>query len=228
MVPVRLGLAMTGTSVSDFQVLEDVYINDKLYMKKYDYFKWVFQGQLLSNAIKDGVAESPRVWCYIVKPENTIAALKRSFVFMGNDGSVGRNPETGELDGQPRTVACFSRLFGHWVREEGAITFMQAMYKATLAPALWFGLDNKGRLQVGKDADITLFDPETIIDRASPIPEEHLIRPDGIPYVIVNGVLVLDEGELTGNKPGQVLRRTWTIPGDTQEVIDSGSIYYLE
>jgi N-acyl-D-aspartate/D-glutamate deacylase len=122
-------------------------------------------------------------------------------------------------------VACFSRLFGHWVRQEGTITFMQAIYKSTLAPALWLGLEKKGRLQVGCDADITLFDPDTIIDRASPIPEEHLLRPDGIPYVIVNGVLVLDEGELTHDRPGQVLRRTWEVPGDTHQVIERGNAY---
>jgi len=224
-VPVRLGLAATGLSISDFQVLEDVYINGIPYLKKYDYVKWIWQAQLLSNAIGKGLAESPSVWCYIVKPENTKAALKRPYVFMGNDGFVGRNSETGELDGQPRSVACFSRLFGHWVRQEGAITFMQAMYKSTLAPALWLGLEKKGRLQVGCDADITLFDPDTIIDRASPTPGEHLLPPDGIPYVIVNGVLVLDEGELTGNRPGHVLRRTWTVPGDTHQVIESGNVY---
>jgi N-acyl-D-amino-acid deacylase len=227
-VPVILGLAATGLSISDFQVLEDVYINGIPYMKKYDYFKWIWQAQLLSYAIGEGFAESPRVWCYIVKPENTKTALKRSYVFMGNDGSVGRNSETGELDGQPRSVACFSRLFGHWVRQEGTITFMQAMYKSTLAPALWLGLEKKGRLQVGCDADITLFDPDTIIDRASPTPGEHLLPPDGIPYVIVNGVLVVDEGDLTGNRPGQVLRRTWTVPGDTSQVIESGNVYDSE
>jgi len=222
-VPVEMGIAWTGLAISDFQVLEDVYIDGELYMNQYDYFQSIQQAQTLSDAIKEGRAESPRVWCYIVKPENTKTALKRSYVFMGNDGAVRRNSETGELDGEPRTVACFSRLFGHWVREEGAITFMQAMYKATLAPALWLGLEKKGRLQVGCDADITLFDPDTIIDRSSPIPDEHLLPPDGIPYVIVNGALVVDQGVLTGNKPGQVLRRNWTIPGDTQGVIEMGS-----
>jgi len=194
-------------------------------MKKYDRFKWIWQAQILSNAIDEGRAESPRVWCYIVKPENTMAALKRPFVFMGNDGSVGMDPETNELDGQPRTVACFSRLLGHWVRTENAITLKQALFKSTIAPALWLGLEQKGRLRVGFDADITLFDPETVIDMASPTPGNHLTPPAGIPYVIVNGVLVKDDGELTENKPGKVIRRDWTVPGDTQEVITMGSMY---
>jgi N-acyl-D-aspartate/D-glutamate deacylase len=146
-------------------------------------------------------------------------SLKRPFVFMGNDGGVSRNTSTNELIIQPRTLACFSRLFGHWSRHHGAITLEQAVFKATIAPALWLGLDKKGRLQEGCDADITVFDPDTIIDRAKPEPDMLDLPPEGIHYVIVNGQLVVEDGELTGTTPGRLIRRNWTVPGDTQAVI---------
>ena len=138
---------------------------------------------------------------------------------MGNDGGVSRNASTNELIIQPRTLACFSRLLGKWSREHGAISLEEAIFKATIAPALWLGLEQKGRLQKGCDADITIFDPDTIIDRAEPEPDKLDLPPEGIHYVIVNGQIVVEEGELTGNTPGRLIRRTWTVPGDTEEVI---------
>jgi len=126
---------------------------------------------------------------------------------------VTRNPETEELDGHPRAAGAFARFIGHWARDMGVMNLMQALYKATAAPALWFGFDNKGRLQAGSDADIVVFDPDTIIDKAQCTPGHFLDAPEGTDYVIVNGSIVVDHGELTGEKPGRVIRRTWAIPG---------------
>jgi N-acyl-D-aspartate/D-glutamate deacylase len=71
-----------------------------------------------------------------------------------------------------------------------------------------------GRIRVGADADLVLFDPATVIDRAGYGEGESMIPPDGIPHVIVNGKLVVRDGELTGDRPGRVLRRTRPIPGE--------------
>ena len=95
---------------------------------------------------------------------------------------------------------------------------MQALYKATAAPAIWFGLEDKGRLGPGYDADIVIFDPESIIDTAvcepgNTDPDTFLDPPAGIHYVIVNGKVVVENGELTGEKSGEVIRRTWDVPG---------------
>jgi len=90
---------------------------------------------------------------------------------------------------------------------------MSALKKTSTMPAQFLGLEDKGSIQVGYDADIVLFNPDTIIDTSKMKPGETLNPPIGIPYVIVNGVLVLENGNSTGAKPGKVIRRTWDIPG---------------
>jgi len=226
-IPIRLLMFFVGVEADQFFMAEDVYVDDALFMEAYEKFVTVSQVETLAQAFKEeraraGVGSdsiSVNIWCDIVKPEYTIMSLKRPFVFMGNDGGVSRNTTTDEVIIQPRTLACFSRLLGRWSRDYGAISLEEAIFKATIAPALWLGLDKKGRLQEGCDADITIFDPDTIIDRAEPEPGKLDLPPLGIHYVIVNGRVVVEEGELTGNTPGRLIRRTWTIPGDTGEVI---------
>lgn len=226
-IPVRLLMLLVGVTANQFFMAEDVYVDDQLHMEAYERFDTIDQVEALATAFEEGRARaaegsdsiSVNIWCDIVKPEYTIMSLKRPFVFMGNDGGVSRNMSTNEIIIQPRTLACFSRLLGRWSREHGAISLEEAIFKATVAPALWLGLDKKGRLQEGCDADITVFDPDTIIDRAEPEPDKLDLPPEGIRYVIVNGQIVVEEGELTGNTPGRLIRRTWTIPGNTEEVI---------
>ena len=226
-IPVRLLMFFVGVVPDQLFMAEDVYMDEELYMGAYEGFTSVGQIETLARAFEEGRARaaedsdsvSVNVWCDIVKPEYTIKALRRPFVFMGNDGGVSRNQTTNELLIQPRTLSCFSRLFGHWSRKHGAISLEEAVFKATIAPALWLGLDTKGRLQKGCDADITIFDPDTIIDRGKPEPGSLDLPPEGIHYVIVNGRVVVEKGELTGNTPGRLIRRTWTIPGDTEEVL---------
>lgn len=227
MIPVRTLFTMAGVKPEQFWLAEDVFVDDELYMAAYERFTDISQAEYLAAMFKAGRAHagpdsdssSVALWCNIVAPESTMLAIKRPFVFMGNDGSVSRNSHTGEVEVQPRVYACFSRLLGHWSRDLGAISLKQALFKATIAPALWLGLDKKGRLQEGCDADITIFNPETIIDRAK-AEEGHLdLPPLGIEYVIVNGQIVVEHGALTGNTPGKVVRRTWQIPGNTRQVI---------
>jgi hypothetical protein len=226
-IPVRLLMFFVGVTADQFFMAEDVYVDDTLFMEAYERFATVSQVETLAQAFKEERARagegsdsiSVNIWCDIVKPEYTIMSLKRPFVFMGNDGGVSRNTTTDEVIIQPRTLACFSRLLGRWSRQHGAISLEEAIFKATIAPALWLGLDKKGRLQEGCDADITIFDPDTIIDRAEPEPGKLDLPPEGFHYVIVNGQVVVEDGELTGSTPGRLVRRTWTIPGDTEEVI---------
>jgi len=217
-IPLGILLAVAGAEPADFQVTEDVYIDGELFLEAYDSPESVEQIQSLMDAILDERAESPGVLCHIVRPENTMLALSQPFVFVGNDGYVYKDPATGALDGHPRAAGSFARFIGHWARDMGGMDLMQALRKATAAPAAWFGLEQKGRLTAGFDADIVVFNPDNIIDTAvcepgNTDPATFLDPPAGIRCVIVNGRVVVENGELTGEKSGRVIRRTWTIPG---------------
>ena len=98
----------------------------------------------------------------------------------------------------PRTAGTFSRVLGKYVREDRALGLADAIEKITLLPAKRLEgiapmMCYKGRIQIGADADITIFNPNTVIDKATF--EKGLAFSEGIEYVIVNGVLVLKNGK---------------------------------
>jgi len=217
-VPVWLLLAVARAAPGDFQVTEDVHIGDQLFLEAYESPESVAQIQTLMDAILREEAESPGVLCHIIRPANTMLSLSRPFVFVGNDGYVEWDAATGDPVGHPRAAGSFARFIGHWARDMGVMDLMPALYKATAAPARWFGLASKGRLAEGYDADLVIFDPATIIDTAvcepgNTDPATFLDPPAGIHYVVVNGKVAVENGGLTGEKSGRVLRRTWTVPG---------------
>ena len=102
----------------------------------------------------------------------------------------------------PRSAGAFSRVLGKYVREEKLISLSEAIEKMTLLPARRLeGISPmmrlKGRIQVGSDADITIFDPNTIIDKATF--EKGLEFSEGVKYVMVNGTFVLKNGKTLGD-----------------------------
>jgi dihydroorotase len=110
----------------------------------------------------------------------------------------------------PRGQGTFSRVLGHYVREEKALDLMTALRKMTLMPAQRLErraptFKNKGRIRVGSDADITVFDPDRVIDKATY--EEPLQYSEGIEFVLINGVPVLKDGQFVkGAFPGRASR----------------------
>ncbi len=107
--------------------------------------------------------------------------------------------------GHPRAAGTFARVLGRYVREQHAVSLMTALNKMTAMPAARLGLKDRGRLAVGADADITVFDPAHVIDRATfDKPAQYS---EGIPYVLVNGTFVVKEGKLQSVTPGQGIRR---------------------
>jgi N-acyl-D-amino-acid deacylase len=117
----------------------------------------------------------------------------------------------GELHGShPRGAGSFPRILGRYVREQQALTLEAAIHKMTGLPARALGLRYRGRVAPGYVADLVLFDPARVIDRATV--EAPQAAPEGIPAVMVSGEWVVDDGHLTGRHPGRVLRRDMHRP----------------
>jgi N-acyl-D-aspartate/D-glutamate deacylase len=105
----------------------------------------------------------------------------------------------------PRSFGTFPRVLGVYVREKGLLRLEDAVRRMTSRNAAMLGLRDRGLLRPGNYADLTLFDPERVIDRATYA--EPFRYSEGIEFVIVNGQVVLDRGKQTGARPGRALRR---------------------
>jgi imidazolonepropionase-like amidohydrolase len=140
-----------------------------------------------------------------IPEEAARTAVANPIVMIASDGM----PITGSKV-HPRGQGTFSRVLGHYVREEKALDLMTALRKMTLMPAQRLEkrapvFRDKGRIRVGADADITVFDPERILDNATY--EEPLQYSEGIQFVLVNGITVLKDGRLVeGVFPGNAAR----------------------
>jgi N-acyl-D-amino-acid deacylase len=111
----------------------------------------------------------------------------------------------GLRGGHPRGAGSYPRLFGRYVREQRVLSLEQAVRKCTSVPAARFGFAECGVVAVGKRADLVLFDPRAIEDTATVATPQS--PPLGIQTVFVNGVRVLHNGAISGERPGKVLRR---------------------
>jgi len=132
------------------------------------------------------------------------SAMKQPWVGIGSDGGAASPEMTFLGRPHPRFYGTFPRVLGVYVREKHVLTLPDAVRKMTALSAAVTGLNDRGLLRPGMAADITLFDPQTVIDRATF--ENPMQYPVGIPYVIVNGTVVIDQGKHTGAMPGHVLR----------------------
>jgi N-acyl-D-aspartate/D-glutamate deacylase len=132
-------------------------------------------------------------------------AMKQPYTSIGSDGSaISRDGPRAQMHVHPRWYGTFPRVLGRYARELKVITLSAAVRKMTSMNAEKINLADRGVLKAGNWADITLFNPDTVIDKATfESPHQY---PEGIPYVIVNGKVVLDNGKHTGELPGQVLR----------------------
>jgi N-acyl-D-aspartate/D-glutamate deacylase len=140
-----------------------------------------------------------------IPEEAARTAVADPIVMIASDGM----PITGAKV-HPRGQATFSRVLGHYVREERVLDLMTALRKMTLMPAQRLekrapSFKDKGRIRVGADADITIFDPARVIDKATF--DEPLQYSEGIPFVLVNGVLVVNNSEFVERvHPGRAAR----------------------
>jgi len=118
--------------------------------------------------------------------------------------SDGRLTRPGEGVPHPRAYGTFPRVLGHYVRDEHVLTLEQGVHKMTGMPAARLGLPDHGCIHAGCVADIAIFDAAKIRDAGTFEDPHHYA--EGIPYVLVNGVAVVDGGKFTAARPGKVLR----------------------
>jgi N-acyl-D-aspartate/D-glutamate deacylase len=171
----------------------------------YKDLQWAATGERLTKETFDRYRKiGGMVAVFSMTEEIVTAALKSPLTMIASDGIL----ENGK--GHPRTAGTYSRVLGKYVREQGVLTLMDALTKMTLMPAQRLerrvpSMKNKGRIRVGADADLTIFDPQTVTDRSTF--QEPAKYAEGIRFVIVNGVLVVKEGQLqTGVHPGRPVR----------------------
>jgi N-acyl-D-aspartate/D-glutamate deacylase len=108
--------------------------------------------------------------------------------------------------GHPRAAGTYARILGKYVREEHVLSLMDALRKMSFLPAQRLNLSTKGRMQVGADADIVIFDPERVMDRATF--ENPAQYSEGIPYVMVRGIWVVKDSQIQSDVfPGRAIRR---------------------
>ena len=133
------------------------------------------------------------------------AAMRAPFVSFCTDS--GARATDGPLAGSkshPRGWGSYPRVLGHYVREQKLLSLEAAIHKMTGAPAARVGIRDRGLLKPGLFADITIFDPTRVMDRATfEMPNQY---PEGIPYVLVNGQIAVDAGQRTPVLSGRVVR----------------------
>jgi N-acyl-D-aspartate/D-glutamate deacylase len=132
--------------------------------------------------------------------------MKKPWVSVGQDAGAISPDSTGKFTDRehPRAFGTFPRILGRYVRQDSVITLEFAIRKMTSLAAQRVGLSDRGLLKPGFFADITVFDPNTIIDNSTY--ENPAQIASGVNYVFVNGVAVLDGGRVTAALPGRALR----------------------
>src|SRR5688572_836033 len=141
----------------------------------------------------------------IMREDDVKTALAHPMISIGTDS--GARAETGPLSeskSHPRAWGSFPRVLGKYVREEKLIALEEAVRRFTSRPAARVGIADRGLLRPGFKADITIFNPETIIDRSTFEDPTHYSQ--GVEHVFVNGAAVVSDGKITDARPGQAVR----------------------
>jgi N-acyl-D-aspartate/D-glutamate deacylase len=145
-----------------------------------------------------------RIIFYYRTEEDMRAFLRHPLAMMGSDGSaLARDGLLGEGKPHPRSYGAAARLLGRYARDERVLGLAEAVHKMTGRVADRLGLADRGRLRPGQAADVVVFDPAAVRDRAT-FQDPHQYA-EGVPFVLVNGRLAVDAGTETGALAGRVL-----------------------
>ena len=179
----------------------------------YKDLQWVATGErLTAETFARYRKEGGSVIGHSIPEEISRLAAAHPLVMVASDGLIERGK------GHPRGAGTFARVLGRYVREQQALSLMDALRKMALMPAQRLEsavpqMRAKGRIRVGADADLTIFDPAQAIDRATF--ENPAQFSEGIAHVLVNGVFVVRNGKIVeGVKPGIAIRRTKAVASD--------------
>ena len=165
------------------------------------------EGQDPFDAVMDliaGASAPVNITLGAITEEDVRTLMIQPWNMIASDGAYADGSEASR--GHPRGAGTFARFLGHYVREEGVLPLEEAIRKITSLPADFLGLTDRGRIEEGYAADLSIFNAETIIDRSD---WDHPQRfAEGIVHVLVNGNPVLRDGILTGQTPGTFLSLT--------------------
>ena len=171
----------------------------------YKDLQWAATGERLTKETFDQYRKTGgMVAVFSMTEEIVTAAISNPVTMIASDGILERGK------GHPRTAGTYARILGKYVREQNALTLTDAIAKMTLMPAQRLerrvpSMKNKGRIRVGADADLTIFDPQLIIDKSTF--QEPAKYSEGIRFVLVNGVPVVKDGQLQSDVlPGRPVR----------------------
>jgi N-acyl-D-aspartate/D-glutamate deacylase len=178
-------------------------------------WKWWLQGRTVAEVAQERGVDAVEVamdlacgWpgfaVYHVLDEADVRTfMTRDWVATASDGLAVGWPFAGYV--HPRSFGTFPRKLGHYARDEAVLPLAAALRSMTEVPAAVLGLEDRGRLAAGAHADVVAFDPEAVRDRATYDAPD--LASEGIVTVVVNGVVALDAGRLTGDRGGRALRR---------------------
>lgn len=210
-----LKISIDSGMYSAFSTFIGSTIYDEDYIKK---FGWKYENMLVATGKYKGKRltmemynelreynKDESVICFAGVEEELYEALKKDYVMLSSD--TGPSPTGKTSEGHPQNSGTFPRFFRKMVRERKDLTLVQAVRKCTILPSITLGLSNKGRMREEADADIVIFDINKICDRAK-FPDQGFpdAKPEGIPYVIVNGEIVVRENQIVKNViPGRCI-----------------------
>src|SRR4030095_15002231 len=137
---------------------------------------------------------------HAIEEQDLQRIIKHPATMIGSDGEI---PIFGQASPHPRSYGTFVRVLGRYVRDLKVITLEDAIRKMSAFPAQRIGLADRGVLREGMKADIAIFDPLTVADKAT-FARAHQYSVRG-PRVVINGQLALDEGRMTEARPGRIL-----------------------
>jgi N-acyl-D-amino-acid deacylase len=165
------------------------------------------------DAVLDFLVQDPYadVAVFGMSQRDVTLALQQPWVSIDNDSS-GTSPDgiLGQEHPHPRAYGTFPRILHKYVREENALSLPDAIRKFSALPSERMRLTDRGVLKSGMWADVVIFDPATVRDLATYDKPNQLSQ--GMDYVLVNGIPVIDNGKMTGELPGKVLRGPGYVP----------------